>query len=190
MAADDHLNGWQLEMFMTPREIASTYVPLENDKHYLKMPKSRRPGEATDRWATTGGRENRDNPFAGTDDPQFKRNTSYKETDEQLMERKLKESKRPLKKWGGESLHASIAREGVQSPIRLSDTFHPETGSLEILGGHHRLAAALDTRPDDYVPVLHHKDIWEAKGLERKRGPDGNIRYQPVPKHRRFYPYS
>ena len=32
-----------------------------------------------------------------------------------------------------------------------------------IVGGHHRIAAALDTRPDDLIPVIHHEDIYDAK---------------------------
>jgi CBS domain containing-hemolysin-like protein len=36
-------------------------------------------------------------------------------------------------------------------------------GKPEVVGGHHRLAVMQFDRPDDLIPVLHHRDIFEAK---------------------------
>lgn len=52
------------------------------------------------------------------------------------------------------TLHESISREGVKKPVHLGwDDNRPD----QILGGHHRIAAAMDTAPDSVIPVLHHK---------------------------------
>ena len=61
-----------------------------------------------------------------------------------------------------ESLHESIAQGGVQHPVHLGTQFGSQ-GKPQIVGGHHRIAAALDTRPDDLIPVIHHEDIYDAK---------------------------
>ena len=53
-----------------------------------------------------------------------------------------------------ESLHGSIAREGVVGPVHLGwDLGVPD----QILGGHHRIAAARDVAPNSVIPVLHHE---------------------------------
>jgi|SRR5580765_543574 len=61
------------------------------------------------------------------------------------------------------SIHESVAREGVHSPVSLSVSQFGSQGKLSIVGGHHRIAAALDTRPDDYIPVTHAENISDAK---------------------------
>lgn len=61
------------------------------------------------------------------------------------------------------SLYESVRDQGVQMPVHLSTQFG-DMGKPEIVGGHHRIAAALSARPDDYIPVLHHRDIHEAQG--------------------------
>ena len=60
------------------------------------------------------------------------------------------------------SLYESIQEGGVQHPVHLGTQFGSQ-GKPQIVGGHHRIAAALDTRPDDLIPVLHHEDIYDAK---------------------------
>ena len=62
----------------------------------------------------------------------------------------------------GTTLGESIEAEGVHSPIRLGQTIG-SMGKPEIVGGHHRLAVATQVNPHQFVPVLHHTDIVEAK---------------------------
>jgi hypothetical protein len=62
----------------------------------------------------------------------------------------------------GTTLGESIEAEGVKSPIRLGQTIG-SMGKPEIVGGHHRLAVATQVNPHQFVPVLHHTDIFEAK---------------------------
>lgn len=69
----------------------------------------------------------------------------------------------------GESLYDSIRAEGVKGPIRLGS----EIGSMgkpQIVGGHHRLAAATEAAPDRLVPVLHDQNIWAAREQASKGG--------------------
>jgi len=66
--------------------------------------------------------------------------------------------------FSGPSIHESVRRTGVQQPVHLGQ----EAGSHglpQIVGGHHRIAAALDTRPHGLIPVMHHEDIVEAKRM-------------------------
>ena len=85
----------------------------------------------------------------------------------------------------GVSLHESIGKEGVQSPIRLSeDVGNAEgvrgtEGKRQLAGGHHRLASASaheasGTWSHQFVPVLHYTDINEAKG-PLKKAPGGRV---------------
>ena len=62
----------------------------------------------------------------------------------------------------GVTLGESIEAEGVKSPIRLGETVG-SMGKKEIVGGHHRLAVATSVNPHQFLPVLHHEDIVEAK---------------------------
>lgn len=62
----------------------------------------------------------------------------------------------------GDTLAESIRAEGIHDPIRLG----LETGSKDkpqLAGAHHRLAVANQDLPDNYQPVLYHKDIGEAR---------------------------
>lgn len=68
-----------------------------------------------------------------------------------------------------ESLYDSIAKSGVRSPIRLGEA-EGMMGKPEIVGGHHRLAAQTDLNQDQFVPVLHHEDIGEARSKRTERG--------------------
>lgn len=60
------------------------------------------------------------------------------------------------------SLADSIMESGVKSPVRLGETTGIH-GKPEIVGGHHRLAVATVHAPDQFVPVLHHRSIRDAK---------------------------
>ena len=46
----------------------------------------------------------------------------------------------------------------MEHPVHLGTQFGSQ-GKPQIVGGHHRIAAALETRPDDLIPVVHHEDI-------------------------------
>jgi hypothetical protein len=63
-----------------------------------------------------------------------------------------------------ETLYDSIEREGVKAPIHLGR----EIGSMglpQIVGGHHRMAAATEADPDRLVPVMHHETIEGAQRM-------------------------
>ena len=73
------------------------------------------------------------------------------ETDEEVMYRKLTESK----SYDFGNIHPSIAAEGVHTPVHLSHQFGeaqrrgagpPSQGRPQIGEGHHRVAASMDTR--------------------------------------------
>jgi len=54
-------------------------------------------------------------------------------------------------KKGQENLYDSIKKEGVKSPVTLSD----RAGLLNIENGHHRIAAANAINEDMYIPVRY-----------------------------------
>lgn len=60
------------------------------------------------------------------------------------------------------SLHDSIRHSGVEYPVHLGSQFG-SSGKTEVVGGHHRIAAALDIAPDHPIPVLHHNSISDAR---------------------------
>jgi len=62
----------------------------------------------------------------------------------------------------GGSMYDSIAEKGVLGPIRLGRQVG-EQGKPQIVGGHHRLAAATDIDENRLVPVLHDETIWDAQ---------------------------
>lgn len=68
----------------------------------------------------------------------------------------------------GESLADSVRNEGVRGPIRLGSQIG-SMGKPQIVGGHHRLAAATAYGSDKLVPVLHDWSIHSARD-EAKRG--------------------
>jgi len=63
----------------------------------------------------------------------------------------------------------SVRDEGVHQPITLATDSKGTMGKQEILGGHHRLASALDVRPDDLVPVVHSPSLDQAKSDKYQR---------------------
>ena len=64
--------------------------------------------------------------------------------------RKLRESKKS-------GLFKDVKARGVQKPVEImhGDYDYPEGYVYE---GHHRIAAANATRPNDFIPVTHHED--------------------------------
>lgn len=85
-------------------------------------------------------------------------------------------AERKAEQWRAEqddSLYDSIAREGVRSPVRLGEShkhWGGQTPKPQIVGGHHRLAAATDIDEDALIPVLHHEDIAEARSGRTQMG--------------------
>jgi hypothetical protein len=79
-----------------------------------------------------------------------------KEEDYELWGRKRAEA-------DAAGLTPSVRSEGVQYPVRLATDAPGEQLKQQILGGHHRLAAA---ESHQLIPVLHDKDIWAAKSKE------------------------
>lgn len=85
-----------------------------------------------------------------------------------------------LKGWkNSPSLKDHILTEGMPGMIHLGygDNSHHtyKQGSpsnydprvAEVVGGHHRLSVLLKHKPDTYVPVMHHNDLYEAQKNER-----------------------
>jgi hypothetical protein len=97
-------------------------------------------------------------------------------SDTGMLKRKLTESK-------NSGLFDSVKEEGVKAPIGLGTMRDdvpaikqdfptaPVSGKPMMTSGHHRLASALTSRPDDYVPVIHHTDITEHQGRHESRIP-------------------
>ena len=83
-----------------------------------------------------------------------------------LWERKLSEAQQygPHGQYGppaasGQSLLASVARDGVRAPVHLG-------ADGQVYGGHHRLAAAAAVDPNQPVPVmLHSGTVHQAQRL-------------------------
>lgn len=61
------------------------------------------------------------------------------------------------KKKGKESLHDSIKREGVTSPVHLKvfENINKDGWEEQINDGHHRVASANDINPEMYIPVRY-----------------------------------
>lgn len=137
---DPHNSGGQLAMFMTPNEIKEHYTPLEGDR------------ESRDEWydndissssSSSGStQDSGHDAFGGV------------ETDEELWDRKEDEAMY-------QGLHESIAKHGVLSPVQLAFSNKPgPRGIPEVLGGHHRIAAAPGNQ---LIPVEHYANIGAAR---------------------------
>jgi hypothetical protein len=148
----------QLRMFMKPHEIMDQYQSLPGDR------KSRY------RMVDSGGGWKQ------------REETGEFETNGQLWKRKQKESlTRGMNRSRGKpGLMESVEDSGVKSPVHLgtSDSVYAPNGQRTwaadasdgrpaVVGGHHRIAAAAAVRPDEEIPVMHHADIWAARGEQR-----------------------
>lgn len=164
--SNDHPH--QLRMFMTPREIKDQYQTLpadrrqkyhyETDNDYNYRQRVHNPGEF--------------------------------ESNDAVWDRKAKEAvgRGRVTRRGKTGLAESVAAEGVKSVVHLGvtdSTRFPENGPLKgqsiyqasasdgrpaVVGGHHRIATAAQSRPDDLIPVMHHQDIWSARGRKEQVG--------------------
>jgi hypothetical protein len=90
--------------------------------------------------------------------------SSFEDREQSYLDRKAGEHDASYHAWAnGPSIYQSVRDEGVQYPVHLGTQFGT-SGKPQVTGGHHRIAAALDARPHDYIPVLHNEGgIREAK---------------------------
>ena len=121
----------QLPMFMTPNEILATHTPSDYDRLV---------------------RHNAD-VFQLHD---CKDEGCRMETDDEMWERKLKESSSAKYLT---PLPESIAREGVNKPVELVNYKHPFVDKhVAFVGnGHHRVVSAHSVKPDSLIPVTFTK---------------------------------
>lgn len=71
----------------------------------------------------------------------------------------------------------SIREKGVQVPVSL----HPDWN--EIMGGHHRIAAAYSVDPDSVIPVTYDESSWDATDTEEDTIRRHNLRDLPDTEH-------
>lgn len=195
------MQGQQLSMFMSARDIVEKYQVLDGDrvptgneeyhKDYAGSMTLRRSygadtmdiehGNLSQYSLRAYGTADRSGstdagPWAWGDQ-RFRREAranirrGHLETDAEVWERKSDEAS-----YGYEpSLQDSIADEGVRHPVHLM--FEPGSlGKPQVAGGHHRIAASLDVDSDKLMPVLHHEN-WH-KVTQMRSNPDGPYKYR------------
>jgi hypothetical protein len=145
--------GYQ-PMFMTGPEIKEHFAPLEGDKKTVRLP----PNERANRYD----------------------HGERKESDAELWDRKLKESKQTgLERHGeisfafGDPQKYGITREstladranqsGMPGAVHLSDRPLYPSDKKQILGGHHRVALSAEQFKEHIFPVKYHANLDEAK---------------------------
>lgn len=90
-----------------------------------------------------------------------------------IWNRKLRESKDtkdtggiPIKGANGAyeqvSLHEHIARTGVSQAVSIQDPQGAAGQKPLVFDGHHRVASAADSRPNDLIPVVHSPNAGDA----------------------------
>ena len=145
--------GYQ-PMFMTGPEIKEHFPPLEGDKRTVRLP----PNERANRYD----------------------HGERKETDSELWDRKLKESKQTgLERFGeinfamGTPQKSGITRESTLADKAkksgMPGYISLQSGTLgmgQLLGGHHRVALSAEQFKDHIFPVKYFKSLPDAK-LER-----------------------
>jgi hypothetical protein len=181
------LDGEQLRMFMSAREIQSEYAPNEPDRKWLGTNFGVREamggawvreetsgfGRVTSRTSRTDGGINFENPNGPGYLRGPKRVKAPAETDEQLYNRKLAEAvttkRGKINPYGRganrvvsiPTLYEDIKAHGVSHPIALGQHESP-SGRPSLAGGHHRVAVMAHLNPDQLLPVVHVKDVREA----------------------------
>lgn len=104
--------------------------------------------------------------------------TSYRNTDTaqesfegheaSYLERKVAEHEGNFEsRFSGPSIWDSVRQSGVQNPVHLGMQFGSQ-GKPQVVGGHHRIASAMETRPNDLIPVLHSPNIRAARNSPYK----------------------
>jgi len=140
-----------MPMFMTGPEIKEHFPPLEGDKRTVRLP----PNERANRYD----------------------HGERKETDSELWDRKLKESKQTgLERHGeinfamGTPQKSGITREstlaGKAKQSGMPGYISLQSGTLgmgQLLGGHHRVALSAEQFKDHIFPVKYFTGISEAK---------------------------
>jgi hypothetical protein len=159
------LKAGYMPMFMTGPEIKEHFPPLEGDKRTVALPEH----EKANRY-DIGER---------------------KETDSELWDRKLKESKLTGKqRYGKDAFERdrqgawrslsgpSLARQGIGPDTSLESVAKTsgmpgyialqsgKLGTGQVLGGHHRVALSAEQFKDHIFPVKYFKSLPDAK-LER-----------------------
>lgn len=140
-----------MPMFMTGPEIKENFPPLEGDKRTVRLP----PNERANRYD----------------------HGERKETDSELWDRKLKESKQTGLERHGEINFAmgSPQKSGITRESTLGDRAKQsgmpghialQSGKLgmgQLLGGHHRVALSAEQFKEHIFPVKYFKSLPEAK---------------------------
>jgi hypothetical protein len=145
--------GYQ-PMFMTGPEIKEHFAPLEGDKKTVRLP----PNERANRYD----------------------HGERKETDAELWDRKLTESKQTGEERFGEISFAmgtpqkyGISRKstladranqsGMPGAIHVADHVGYPSDKQQILGGHHRVALSAEQFKEHIFPVKYARNLDEAK---------------------------
>ena len=143
--------GYQ-PMFMTGPEIKEHFPPLEGDKRIVRLP----PNERANRYD----------------------HGERRETDSELWDRKLKESKQTGEQRFGDMAFTMGAPQkyGILRTTTLAGIaqikgmpgghISLQTGNLgmgQVLGGHHRVALSAEQFKDHIFPVKYFKSLPEAK---------------------------
>lgn len=156
--------GYQ-PMFMTGEEIKTHFAPYQADKDTIDLPKKEKANKYD-----IGERQ---------------------ETDSELWDRKLKESKQTgQQRYGkdafmldrsgawrslnGPALHRagirahssieSVAKEsGIPGYVPVEAHADPSVGKQQLLGGHHRVALSAEQFKQHIFPIKYHADLQEAK---------------------------
>jgi len=154
-----------MPMFMTGEEIKTHFAPHQGDKDTVNLPKNEKANKYD-----IGERQ---------------------ETDSELWDRKLTESKQTGEQRYGKdafkrdrygawrSLNGpSLARagigpktsiesvaktQGIQGYVPVEAHADPAVGKQQLLGGHHRVALSAAQFPSHIFPVKYHNDLQEAK---------------------------
>lgn len=82
------------------------------------------------------------------------KSTEQKEADEETLAYKLKDSKHPQSYNGKTSLYDSVANKGVQKPLSVGTS--PWVARNVLTDGHHRLAAARNANPNQFLSLEWH----------------------------------
>jgi hypothetical protein len=145
------LKAGYMPMFMTGPEIKEHFPPLEGDKRTVRLP----PNERANRYD----------------------HGERKETNDELWDRKLKESKQTGEMRFGEMAFAmgapqkyGIARTTTLGQVAMHNGMPGyislQSGTLgmgTVLGGHHRVALSAEQFKDHIFPVKYFKSLPDAK---------------------------
>ena len=82
------------------------------------------------------------------------KSAEQKNLDESLLDYKRKDSMHPMSYDGNRSLYDSIAETGVHTPLQVGRS--PYIPRPVLVNGHHRLAAARNLNPKQFIPLDYH----------------------------------